>query len=261
LLKFLVNTAVAGNVDFTYGGNNYPASETVLNADVLLKKSASASLNVTVHGILNLNGTGTYMLGDGSKYTGELARYFLGSGKTSNVGGVAMAVNFIDITPNPFLPFYDATFKYTDAQMISKQYLLMQHLYQIFSKLLGCSLGYPTYGGEAGMWSKHRFMALTNAQNMYFITQVGAAAASYGVTKEDIGLVAGALINVFNRKDAPAYAIAPAAGLTSALQSCCQGPTCIVSPNPNPATGGAPTPLAYITAANPVFINLILNFK
>jgi hypothetical protein len=29
------------------------------------------------------------------------------------------------------------------------------------------------YEGDLSMWSTHRFMDLTNAENMYFISQVG----------------------------------------------------------------------------------------
>jgi hypothetical protein len=124
--------------------------------------------------------------------------------------------------------------------------MLMQHLYQIFSALLGCDLGFQTYEGNPGMWTKHRFMGLTNAQNMYFITQVGAAAKSYGVTDADVTTVATALITLFNRKNSPAVAIKASAGLTSALQSMCQGSTCTDS---TANSGGVPTPQAYADAA------------
>jgi hypothetical protein len=241
-----VNTAVAGNLNFTLQGKFWGASKSPLNADVALNKSVANSLNVRVPGILNLNGTGTLTMADGSLYTGDLLKFFIGTEMTTNVGGSPGKVNFIDIGPGPFAT--GPTFMYTPEQMISKQFLLMQHLYQIFSQLLGCSMGYPEYSGNPGMWTKHRFMKLTNTQNLYFITQVGAAARSYGVSEEDITIAATALINIYNRKNAPAFGLNPAAGLTSALQSCCQGPTCMMSPNPNPITTGAPDAQAYIDA-------------
>jgi hypothetical protein len=254
-----VNTAIAGNLDFTLSGFFWPASKSALNADVVLGKNATTALNVRVPGILNLNGTGTFPMADGTTYTGDLLKFFVGTEMTTNVGDRAAMVNFIDIGPLPFAT--GPSFVYTEEQMISRQFLLMQHLYQIFSQLLGCSMGYPAYGGNPNMWTKHRFMGLTNTQNLYFITQVGLAAKSYGVTDADVGAVGAALVNIYNRKNAPAFGVKPEAGLTTALQSCCQGPTCTVSPNPNPVTGGNADPVAYITAANPVYINLILNFK
>jgi hypothetical protein len=239
VLQLLVNTAVAGNLDFTLGPDFFAASKTPLNADVALQKTASNSLNVKVAGILNLNGTGTYTRADNSIYTGDLAQFFVGTGATTNVAGVATKVNFIDIGPGPFAT--GPTYAYSDAEKVTKQFMLMQHLYQIFSALLGCDLGFQTYEGNPGMWTKHRFMGLTNAQNMYFITQVGAAAKSYGVTDADVTVVATALITLFNRKDAAAVAIKASAGLTSALQSMCQGSTCTEST--------VPTPQAYADAA------------
>jgi hypothetical protein len=71
VLTLLVNTAVAGNVDFSGG----KLSETILNADVALGKMGAAKLNVTVTGILNLSGTGTYM-----GKTVNLIQYFNGAG-------------------------------------------------------------------------------------------------------------------------------------------------------------------------------------
>lgn len=232
MLKLLVNTAVAGNLDFTFGGNFYPASLTVLNADVALNKTGSARLNVKVAGILNLNGTGTYVREDTSRYLGDLAKYFVGAGATTNVAGRATAVNFVDIGVLPFAT--GPSYTYTPAQMTTKQYLLMQHLYQIFSALLGCDMGFQTYEGNPGMWTKHRFMGLTNDENLYFINQVGAAARSYGVTSADVTAVATALITLFNRRNAAAVAIKANAGLTTQLQSMCQGSTCVESSTPTP---------------------------
>jgi hypothetical protein len=238
-----VNTAVAGNLDFTLNGMFWAASQSPLNADVALMKTAASALKVPVAGILNLNGTGTYEMKDGTIYMGDLAKFFVGAGMTTNVGDKPAMVNFIDIGALPLAT--GPTFTYTDAQKISKQFILMQHLYQIFSQLLGCTLGFPKYDGNPGMWTKHRFMGLTNAQNMYFITQVGAAAQSYGVSNADITIVATALITIFNRKNSPATAVNAYAGLTIALQSCCQGPSCTES---SKESGGEPTPQAYSDA-------------
>jgi hypothetical protein len=255
VLRLLVNTAVAGNMDFTspFDKMFYAASKTNLNADVFLGKTGMngkpAPLGVKVAGILNLNGTGSVMVGN-TKFVGDLAKYFIGSGPTSNVGGVATIVNFVDIGVAPFAASPD--YKYSAAEMVSKQYLLMVHLYQIFSSLLGCSLGYPSYTGNPSMFQKHRFMQLSNAQNSYFISQVGLAALSYGVTVADATAVGTALGNLYNSKDAPAYSVNAKAGLTLSLQSCCQdGAGCVES---TPATGGAPTPQAYADAVAPTMM-------
>jgi hypothetical protein len=147
-----VNTAVAGNLDFTLDGMFWPASKSPLNADVVLGKNATTTppaLNVPVAGILNLNGTGTYTMMDGTIYTGDLLKFFVGTEMTTNVGDKPAMVNFIDIGAKPFAT--GPSFVYNDAQMISKQFLLMQHLYQIFSQLLECTLGFPNYDGNPGM--------------------------------------------------------------------------------------------------------------
>ena len=130
VLKLLVNTAMAGNQDFMLGGTFYAASQTSFYMQLALKKTGSAKLNVVVNGILNLNEKGTYANTDRSVYTGDLAGLFLGAGATTNIGGVASAVDFIDIGP---VPFTDPEYKYTAAEMVTKQYILMQHFYQIFS--------------------------------------------------------------------------------------------------------------------------------
>jgi hypothetical protein len=247
VLRLLVNTAFAGNVDFTLGGVFYAASRTNLNADVFLGKTGlngnPAPLGIKVTGFLNLNGTGSVMVGN-MKYKGDLLQYFIGTGATTNVGGQGARVNFIDIGVGPFAG--SPNYPYTAAEMVSKQYLLMVHLYQIFSALLGCSLGYPSYDGSPSMFQKHRFMQLSHTQNLYFILQVGLAAVSYGVTVADATAVGTALGNLYNSKDAPAYSVNAKAGLTTSLQSCCQdGVGCVES---TPATGGAPTPQAYADA-------------
>jgi hypothetical protein len=94
VLTLLVNTAVAGNVDFSGG----KLSQTILNADVALGKKGAAKLNVTVTGILNLSGTGTYM-----GKTINLMQYFDGSKRTTNENNIKTKVNFLDIGFEPFI--------------------------------------------------------------------------------------------------------------------------------------------------------------
>lgn len=105
----------------------------------------------------------------------------------------------------------------------SNQYFLLTHLYQYFGSLLNCSAygteGFPEYMGEASQFNVHRFMVLDAyqvgylccslerrlllkeydlAQNGYFVEQVGLAAASFGVSAEDVTAVGSALLSYFN---------------------------------------------------------------
>lgn len=86
----------------------------------------------------------------------------------------------------------------------SNQYFLLTHLYQLFGTLLGCSEqgmpGFSLYQGDASMYETHKFMNLGSAQNGYFIQQVRLAAKSFGVTDDDVKLVAIALTNLFEYK-------------------------------------------------------------
>lgn len=99
----------------------------------------------------------------------------------------------------------------------------MTHLYEFFGVLLGCSLqnstAFPSYSGEASMYSVHEFMALDYAQVGYFIEQVGLAATSFGVSTDDAGSVGTALYNLFALRCAPAVTVVEEQG--SALQAIC----------------------------------------
>lgn len=65
----------------------------------------------------------------------------------------------------------------------------------------------------------HKFMGLGKPEMDYFITQVGLAAASFGVTKDDITTVANALNTTFNVACSPAVEIVKSAG--PQLQAIC----------------------------------------
>lgn len=68
--------------------------------------------------------------------------------------------------------------------------------------------GFDAYGGNPSMYKVHKFMNLGKAEMTYFITQVGMAAASFGVAKDDIDIVAKALSDTFDmRCSAPAEVI------------------------------------------------------
>ena len=82
--------------------------------------------------------------------------------------------------------------------------MLLTHLYQLFGKLLGCSQynssEFPAYAGDPNMYSVHKFMYLNDAENTYFIQQVGAAASAYGVSRADVTAVGTSLTSLFNRQ-------------------------------------------------------------
>lgn len=69
------------------------------------------------------------------------------------------------------------------------------------------------------MFEVHKFMNLNLAENTYFITQVGMAAASFGVAEADVTAVGEALIGLFNARCAPPTEVIPGQG--PQLQSIC----------------------------------------
>ena len=136
------------------------------------------------------------------------------AGKTTNRGGTAVQINFISGG--------------------SDTSILLQHLYQFFGALLGCSAaGFPAYEGVADMFSVHQFMDISLEQNDYFISQVGAAALALGVTSDDVQIVAGVLDGIFNTRCPPD--VAASAGIPDFLvgtnPSICQDDTCPLDTN------------------------------
>jgi len=197
LLAALVNTVVIGNYSESKTGSAVP-------------------------GIL-ANGTGDYA-------GVNLLPYFDGGLASSNRGGNAVAVNFLDGGgADPLKQGKPAN------DMNSNQYRLLTHLYQFFGTALGCSQqsnsssAFPSYQGTASQYQVHRFMALNEKQNGYFISQVAAAAASFGVATSDIQAVGTLLTNVFNKRCTPPTTVIPSAG--PQLQSICIAESCPVSEN------------------------------
>ena len=127
---------------------------------------------------------------------------------------------------------------------------LLTHLYQYFGVLLGCSTvgtspAFPSYMGEASQYSVHKYMALDENEVGYFITQVGLAAASFGVATDDITIVAKALTSTFDYKCSPPVTVIPAQG--PQLQAICIADTCPLSPN---ATCASYAPVMQPLVAN-----------
>jgi hypothetical protein len=211
LLTLLVNTAVIGNY-------------------------TQPNVGVAVPGILNPKGS----------YNGtpvNLVPYFSGAlASTNNGGSSGVSVNFLDgggaapLLKN--MPADDTS---------SNQYTLLTHLYQFFGSLLGCSQqgmpGYSAYMGDSSMYEVHKFMVLDPNQMAYFITQVGLAAASFGVAESDITAVATALTKLFDYRCSPKTTVIPAQGPD--FQSICTDQTCPLDPNANCADQAAvPQPVS-----------------
>ena len=74
----------------------------------------------------------------------------------------------------------------------------------------------------------HRFMDLSEAEFSYFVSQVAASAASFGVATADLTAVGMALNTAFGYKCSPPATIVPAQG--AQLQSMCTGEGCPLDP-------------------------------
>ncbi|KZZ95854.1 hypothetical protein AAL_04150 [Moelleriella libera RCEF 2490] len=184
---------------------------TLLVNTVVIGNYTMPNVGVSVPGIL--------APGTSDNKSVNLAPYFNGMLASTNTGkDKGESVNFLDgggadpLKMNK--PANDNT---------SKQYFLLTHLYQFFGSLLGCSMqgmpGFDAYGGDASMYEVHKFMDLGKAEMDYFIMQVGLAAASFGVAKDDITAVATSLNTVFNQACAPPATAVKAQG--DQLQAIC----------------------------------------
>lgn len=152
----------------------------------------------------------------------NLLPYFNGDLASTNKGGNSgVCVNFLD--GGGAAPLKKNMPADNDS---SNQYFLMTHLYQLFGSLLGCSTqgmpGFSNYQGQASLYEVHKFMDLNYAQVTYFVEQAGLAAASFGVAKSDIDIVANDLNELFNVRCAPPTTIIKAQG--SHRQSICVDP-------------------------------------
>ena len=145
---------------------------------------------------------------------GGLLPIFAGAGPTTNRGGTAVTINFLDGGSN--------------------QNVLLDHLYQFFGALIGCTAaGFPDYGGVRDMMSVHLFMDIDKTENDYFISQVGAAASALGVSNEDVATIASVLNTVFNDRCAPPLTAADGVPtfLVGTNPSICQADSCPLDPN------------------------------
>jgi hypothetical protein len=81
----------------------------------------------------------------------------------------------------------------------------------------------------ASVLTGFRFMDLSYAEVGYFISQVAASAASFGVATDDLKIVGEALGNLFNFRCLPPTTIVEAQG--PQLQSICTDDTCPLAAN------------------------------
>lgn len=147
---------------------------------------------------------------------GGLAPIFAGAGSTTNRGGVAVTVNFLDGGTN--------------------QMVLLEHLYQFFGSLIGCNAaGFPPYGGVASVFEVHRFMDIDKAENDFFIKQVGLAAGALGVSSADVTIITNLLDTTFNRRCSKPLTIEDGvpAFLIGTKPSVCVAETCPLDVDPD----------------------------
>jgi hypothetical protein len=147
---------------------------------------------------------------------GGLAPIFAGAGPTTNRGGVAVTINFLDGASN--------------------QKVLLEHLYQFFGSLIGCTAaGFPAYGGVPSMLEVHRFMDIDKTENDYFITQVGLSASALGVSAADVTILASVLDTTFNTRCPKALTAEDGvpAFLIGTNPSICQADTCPLASDPD----------------------------
>ncbi|MCJ1378717.1 hypothetical protein MMC17_001816 [Xylographa soralifera] len=225
----------------------------------LLKENTAANQATLLTLVVNTAVIGNYTMPNvGIKVPGILAAgmyngtmvnllpYFDGGLASSNNGTAAVAMNFLDdggaVPLMMNMPANGTTY-------------LLTHLYQYFGVLLGCSMqgpsatsAFPSYQGEASQYSVHKYMDLSAAEVGYFITQVGLAAASFGVATADVTAVGMALGSLFDYSCAPPTTVIKAQG--PQLQAICIDSTCPVSPNATCA--------AYAAAMQPLVANASL---
>ena len=130
---------------------------------------------------------------------GGLASFFSGVMPTTNRGDQPVAIDFLDDAVVVSVPKAAAAVPQNNNLAV-----LLDHLYQFFGALLGCTAaGFPEYQGEVDMFRVHKFMGLEQDMNDFFISQIGLAASTFGVSDEDVMAVVGLLDSTFNTRCPP----------------------------------------------------------
>jgi hypothetical protein len=145
--------------------------------------------------------------------------------------------------------------KPSNGNVSSNQYRLITRLYAYFGTLLGCSFintdGFPAYNGVTSMYSVHKFMDIDVNEFGYFVTQVGLAAASFGVAPDDLAPVGEALSELFGYRCAQPVSVLP--GQPAELESICIDSTCPLADNSSCASYDSVVipPSANVTVTEP----------
>ena len=199
------------------------------NTEANQNKLLAALVNRVVVGNLSATANGKPVTGILAKqnFQGQavdLAPFFTGAKATTNEGGVARAVNFLDDDKGSTALAEGKAAKNEN----SKQFFLLTHLYQVFGELIGCSkqgTTFKKYEGNPSMYETHKFMNLRKVDIDFFNDQVGQAAVSFGVTVEDATIVGNALDGLFNQKCSAPVKLVPSAADVG-FQSMCPGDGC-----------------------------------
>lgn len=200
----------------------------LLTAVVDLAVLGNATLNVP--GILNP--------------AGGILKTFNATGNTTNRGGKAVILNFLDGAAG--LPG-------SPPPPSSNTAVLLNHLYQFFGALLGCTAsGFPAYGGTTDMMDLHRFMNISKSGFDYFVTQVGLSAKALGVVDADVTAIGNLLTTSFGFRCSPKVTAGLPAFEIGSEPSICQGPSCPLAANATAScAAGAAAPTATTPTATP----------
>ena len=136
---------------------------------------------------------------------------------------------------------------WASTRLLRVQQVRLPSLWRRPQHVQGAQVSLPSYHTPLGLvadMSLCRFMDLDQYELGYFISQVGLAAASFGVSQSDISTVATALQKLFGYKCSPPSTVVPG---DTVLDSICINPSCPLDPMPTCAaypSGGTGTPPA-----------------
>ncbi|KAH8594303.1 hypothetical protein B0O99DRAFT_514090 [Bisporella sp. PMI_857] len=167
----------------------------------------------------------------------ELLPFFTGAYNSTNLGGeVGSSKLFLDdggavpLTMN----------KSSNGNIHSAQYQLLEHIYQYFGTLMGCSLQgssstFPSYQGRTSMYEVHRYMNLDRLQMDFFIEQCVLSLKSLGVSVSDADTFGQTLNSLFNFRCSPPTVVKGEGPnwTVPELQSVCVAESCPLSENGN----------------------------
>ncbi|KAL2826529.1 hypothetical protein BJY01DRAFT_255993 [Aspergillus pseudoustus] len=163
-----------------------------------------------------------------------LLPYFTGELNSTNTGGeTGSSKLFLDNGAAAPLAMNMSS----NGDVNSAQYNLLNHIYQYFGHLLGCSQQggstFPNYQGRTSMYEVHRYMNLDINQMNFFINQVRDSAISLGIDADDAAVLVDTLNTSFNTRCSPATIITSQTGPigdTAELHAVCIADNCPLAP-------------------------------